>query len=200
MLLVGAGTADPELPRPAAGGPGLRRGRRADLRALDAVRQVPRRGFAPGVLPRSHRQAGGAARGDHAWAWSPSSRSPGSGPLSPFAYNEETARNFESVTADGRNISPEYFEAMDAQLIAGPHLHLPGFGRHPAGHHRRRDARQAGLAGRERGRQAAPARPHRRRRTTSRRSWAWWSTCGSTTSPATSCTRSTTRSARARRR
>jgi putative ABC transport system permease protein len=43
----------------------------------------------------------------------------GSGPLSPFAYNEETARNFESVTADGRQISPEYFEAMDAQLLAG---------------------------------------------------------------------------------
>jgi putative ABC transport system permease protein len=43
----------------------------------------------------------------------------GSGPLSPFAYNEETARNFESVTADGRQISPEYFEAMDAELIAG---------------------------------------------------------------------------------
>ena len=43
----------------------------------------------------------------------------GSGPLSPFAYDEETARNFESVTADGRNISPEYFEAMDAKLIAG---------------------------------------------------------------------------------
>jgi putative ABC transport system permease protein len=43
----------------------------------------------------------------------------GSGPLSPFAYNEETARNFESVTADGRNISPQYFEAMDAQLLSG---------------------------------------------------------------------------------
>ena len=43
----------------------------------------------------------------------------GSGPLSPFAYNEETARNFESVTADGRNVSPEYFEAMDARLLAG---------------------------------------------------------------------------------
>ena len=43
----------------------------------------------------------------------------GSGPLSPFAYNEETARNFESVTADGRSVSPEYFGAMDAALIAG---------------------------------------------------------------------------------
>ena len=43
----------------------------------------------------------------------------GSGPLSPFAYNEETARNFESVTADGRNVSPTYFQAMDARLLAG---------------------------------------------------------------------------------
>ncbi|MGH7528090.1 MAG: FtsX-like permease family protein, partial [Gemmatimonadales bacterium] len=43
----------------------------------------------------------------------------GSGPLSPFAYNEETARNFESVTADGRNISPGYFKAMNSPLLAG---------------------------------------------------------------------------------
>ena len=43
----------------------------------------------------------------------------GSGPLSPFAYNEETARNFESVTADGRQVSPAYFQAMDARLLAG---------------------------------------------------------------------------------
>jgi putative ABC transport system permease protein len=43
----------------------------------------------------------------------------GSGPLSPFAYNEETARNFETVTADGRNVSPTYFHAMDTRLLAG---------------------------------------------------------------------------------
>jgi putative ABC transport system permease protein len=43
----------------------------------------------------------------------------GSGPLTPFAYNEETARNFESVTADWRTISPRYFQAMDARLLAG---------------------------------------------------------------------------------
>jgi putative ABC transport system permease protein len=43
----------------------------------------------------------------------------GSGPLFPFAYNEETARNFESVTADGRVISPAYFQAMDARLLGG---------------------------------------------------------------------------------
>ena len=38
----GRRTADPELPRAAAGGPGLRRERRAHLRALDAVREVSR--------------------------------------------------------------------------------------------------------------------------------------------------------------
>jgi putative ABC transport system permease protein len=43
----------------------------------------------------------------------------GSGPLSPFAYNEETARNFESVTADGRVASATYFQTMNARLLAG---------------------------------------------------------------------------------
>ncbi|MFL5495908.1 MAG: ABC transporter permease [Gemmatimonadales bacterium] len=43
----------------------------------------------------------------------------GTGQLSPFAYNEETARNFESVTADGRVVSPTYFKAMDTRLLAG---------------------------------------------------------------------------------
>jgi predicted permease len=43
----------------------------------------------------------------------------GSGPLQPFAFNEETARNFESVTADGRNVSNDYFKAMNTRLLAG---------------------------------------------------------------------------------
>ena len=43
----------------------------------------------------------------------------GSGPLQPFAYDEETARNFESVTADGRSVSPAYFQAMNARLLGG---------------------------------------------------------------------------------
>ena len=43
----------------------------------------------------------------------------GSGPLQPFAFNEETARNFESVTADGRQVSPGYFKALDTRLLAG---------------------------------------------------------------------------------
>jgi predicted permease len=43
----------------------------------------------------------------------------GSGPLSPFAYDEATARNWESETSDGRNISPGYFRAMGTRLLAG---------------------------------------------------------------------------------
>jgi putative ABC transport system permease protein len=43
----------------------------------------------------------------------------GSGPLSPFAYNEATARNWESETSDARNVSPGYFRAMGARVLAG---------------------------------------------------------------------------------
>jgi putative ABC transport system permease protein len=43
----------------------------------------------------------------------------GSGTLQPFAYNERTARNWESVTADERSVSEQFFQAMDARLVAG---------------------------------------------------------------------------------
>lgn len=43
----------------------------------------------------------------------------GRGPLQPFAYDAETARNWESVSADGVNVSPGYFDAMGATLVAG---------------------------------------------------------------------------------
>ena len=43
----------------------------------------------------------------------------GSGPLSPFAYNEATARNWESETSDGRNVSPGFFRAMGTHVLAG---------------------------------------------------------------------------------
>ncbi len=43
----------------------------------------------------------------------------GSGPLQPYAYDEETARNWESVTADGRWLTPGYFQSMGIQLLAG---------------------------------------------------------------------------------
>jgi putative ABC transport system permease protein len=43
----------------------------------------------------------------------------GSGTLQPFAYNEATARNWESVTADERIVSEDFFQAIDARLVAG---------------------------------------------------------------------------------
>jgi putative ABC transport system permease protein len=43
----------------------------------------------------------------------------GSGSLQPFAYDEETARNWESVTADERFVSPGFLAAMGATLVAG---------------------------------------------------------------------------------
>jgi putative ABC transport system permease protein len=43
----------------------------------------------------------------------------GSGTLQPFAYDEPTARNWESVTADERIVSERFFEAVDARLVAG---------------------------------------------------------------------------------
>jgi predicted permease len=43
----------------------------------------------------------------------------GSGALSPFAYDEATARNWESETADGRGVSPDYFKALGTRLLAG---------------------------------------------------------------------------------
>ncbi|MCH9651380.1 MAG: ABC transporter permease [Deltaproteobacteria bacterium] len=43
----------------------------------------------------------------------------GSGPLQPYAYDEATARAWESVTADGRWISPGYFDAMGTRVLSG---------------------------------------------------------------------------------
>ena len=46
----------------------------------------------------------------------------GSGPLQPFAYDEETAQKWESVSADGRWITPGYLETLGATLVAGREL------------------------------------------------------------------------------
>ena len=43
----------------------------------------------------------------------------GSGALQPYAYDEETARNFESVTAEARWVSPTYFTTLGTRLLAG---------------------------------------------------------------------------------
>jgi predicted permease len=43
----------------------------------------------------------------------------GAGPLQTFAYDEETARNWESATADYREVSPGFFRAVGGTLVAG---------------------------------------------------------------------------------
>jgi len=43
----------------------------------------------------------------------------GAGPLQTFAYDEETARNWESRTADYREVSPGFFRAMGGVIVAG---------------------------------------------------------------------------------
>jgi predicted permease len=43
----------------------------------------------------------------------------GSGPLLPFAYDEETTNNWESITADGRWITPDYLDTLGATLLSG---------------------------------------------------------------------------------
>ena len=43
----------------------------------------------------------------------------GSGSLTPYAYDEATARNWESETSDGRSVSPGFFAAMGTRLVAG---------------------------------------------------------------------------------
>ncbi len=43
----------------------------------------------------------------------------GSGSLQPYAYDEETARNWESVTADRRGASPDYLRSLGSRLMAG---------------------------------------------------------------------------------
>ena len=42
----------------------------------------------------------------------------GSGPLWPYAYDDETSEHF-NLSADGRSIMPGYFEAIGTRLIAG---------------------------------------------------------------------------------
>lgn len=43
----------------------------------------------------------------------------GSGPLQPFAYDEETAQNWESVTADQRVVLPDFLGTLGVELLAG---------------------------------------------------------------------------------
>jgi putative ABC transport system permease protein len=53
----------------------------------------------------------------------------GSGALFPYAYNEATARNWESETSDGRGVSPAYFDVMGTRLVAGRPFEMSDTGR-----------------------------------------------------------------------
>jgi len=43
----------------------------------------------------------------------------GSGPLQPYAYDDRTRRNWESVSADHRWVTPHFFAAIGATLLSG---------------------------------------------------------------------------------
>jgi len=43
----------------------------------------------------------------------------GSGPMQPYAWDEESAHRWESVSADWRSASPDFFRALDVRLLAG---------------------------------------------------------------------------------
>jgi putative ABC transport system permease protein len=43
----------------------------------------------------------------------------GSGPLQPYAYDDTTARNWESATSDRRTVSIDYFRTMGTRVLAG---------------------------------------------------------------------------------
>src|SRR4051812_1962375 len=43
----------------------------------------------------------------------------GSGPMQPYAWDEESARRWESISADWRSASPGYFRALGIRLLAG---------------------------------------------------------------------------------
>ena len=115
----GRGTPGQELPRAAAGSAGVRRRRRAHLPARDAGVHATRTGPTAGPSSASSSAASRRCRASETSAIISQLPLTGSGPLSPYAYDEATARNFETVTADGRQVSPDYFKAMNTRLLAG---------------------------------------------------------------------------------
>ena len=86
----------------------------------------------------------------------------GQGPLQPYAYDAETARNWERLSADSFSITPGYFAAVRATLLAGRDLTDGRDRQRPARDRHRRLAGGPGLRRRRpRRRQAAPARAGR---------------------------------------
>ena len=163
ILLVGAGLLVRSFLVAAAGAARLRRGRRAHLPARAAGGPLSHAATSRRTFVRELERRLGELPGRRA-ASAIISKLPltGSGSLSPYAFDEATARNWESVTADGRPVSPDYFATMNTRLLAGRPFTWDDAVGQAAGDHHRRDARPPGLAGPERRGQAAPARAHGR--------------------------------------
>ena len=77
----------------------------------------------------------------------------------PFRLQRSTARNWESETSDGRNVSPDYFRAMGTRLSRGASSTSTTRRSRTPSSSTRRSRRAPGRA--ERGRQAAAGRAQR---------------------------------------
>jgi putative ABC transport system permease protein len=55
----------------------------------------------------------------------------GSGPQMPYAYNDETAQKWESISADWRPVTPGYFSTIGAHLLAGRYFNDEDDRNHP---------------------------------------------------------------------
>ncbi len=106
----------------------------------------------------------------------------GSGALQPYAYDEATARNWESATSDRRTVSPDYFLAMGTRVLAGRVFDahdLTGCGRTRSSS-TKRWPREPGPVSR-RSASASRSTPPAATATSTPRSSASSSTCGSST-------------------
>ena len=118
VLLIGAGLMMRSFVRLQQVKPGFEHARALTFRVAvpRAARPTPeaRRAFAADMQRRL-----GAIAGVTAVGFTSQLPLTGSGALQPYAYDEATARNWESATSDRRNVSPDYFRAMGTRLLAG---------------------------------------------------------------------------------
>ena len=79
---------------------------RAELRSHRRVSRRPPR--TPALAPRRRRRG-----------CDPQLPLTGQGPLQPYAFDAETARNWEQLSADNFGVTPGYFAAIRATIVAG---------------------------------------------------------------------------------
>ena len=158
------GPDDPQLRGAAAGPARIRSGGRAHLPPGAAAREVSERPQVRLAFLRQMEEQLRAIPGVTEVGFTSQLPLTGSGSLSPFAYNEATARNWESETSDGRNVSPAYFRAMGTRLLAGRFFDAA---RHAAAGHASSSTRRSRRArGRARRRSASGCRCGRTARRT----------------------------------